>query len=176
MPSPTRRVEPPRRPRRLAWAFKPTCWGRRHAIRLGGDGGRVERWRSGLGVAYRFPTLSFAGASLAQPCSVSTSRSSNRTGASPSSASSCIAVEALAAGYSSGSCWSRVSGLLSRRIHVSLQPAQLTASRQAVLPSSSASCASGASPIRFIDPTTIPRGWLSQVSTPKQHCDATSVN
>ena len=39
---------------------------------------RVERWRGGLGVAYRFPALSSAGASLAAPCSVSTSRSSNR--------------------------------------------------------------------------------------------------
>jgi transposase len=39
---------------------------------------RVERWRGGLGVAYLCPALSFAGASLAAPCSVSTSRSSNR--------------------------------------------------------------------------------------------------
>ena len=34
-------------------------------------------WRGGLGAAYLFPALSFAGASLAAPCSVSTSRSSN---------------------------------------------------------------------------------------------------
>ena len=40
--------------------------------------GRVEKWRGGLGAAYLFPALSFAGASLASPCSVSTSRSSNR--------------------------------------------------------------------------------------------------
>jgi hypothetical protein len=40
---------------------------------------RVERWRGGLGQAQRFPALSAAGASLAWPCPVSTSRSSNRT-------------------------------------------------------------------------------------------------
>jgi hypothetical protein len=34
-------------------------------------------WRGGLGAAYLFPALSYAGASLAAPCSVSTSRSSN---------------------------------------------------------------------------------------------------
>jgi hypothetical protein len=39
--------------------------------------GRVERWRGGLGAAYLSPALSVAGASLAEPCSVSTSRSSN---------------------------------------------------------------------------------------------------
>ena len=44
-------------------------------------GGRVEMWRGGVGSAYLLPALSFAGASLAGPCSVSTSRSSNRTGA-----------------------------------------------------------------------------------------------
>ena len=42
---------------------------------------RVEMWRGGVGAAYLFPALSSAGASLASPCSVSTSRSSNRTGA-----------------------------------------------------------------------------------------------
>ena len=36
-------------------------------------------WRGGLGSAYRLPALSVAGASLSGPCSVSTSRSSNRT-------------------------------------------------------------------------------------------------
>ncbi len=36
-------------------------------------------WRGGLGGAYRLPTLSSVGASLAPPCSVSTPRSSNRT-------------------------------------------------------------------------------------------------
>jgi hypothetical protein len=40
--------------------------------------GRVERWRGGLGQAHRVPALSSAGASLARPCPVSTSRSSNR--------------------------------------------------------------------------------------------------
>jgi hypothetical protein len=35
--------------------------------------GRVGRWRGSLGVAYLFPALSFAGASLAAPCPVSTS-------------------------------------------------------------------------------------------------------
>src|SRR5467141_2950307 len=40
----------------------------------------VEVWRGGLGGAYLLPTLSSGGASLAPPCSVSTSRSSNRTG------------------------------------------------------------------------------------------------
>jgi transposase len=49
--------------------------------------GRVERWRGGLGNAYRFPALSSAGASLASPCSVSTSRSSNRTCGFPASGS-----------------------------------------------------------------------------------------
>jgi hypothetical protein len=41
--------------------------------------GRVERWRGCLGQAHRLPALSSAGASLAWPCPVSTSRSSNRT-------------------------------------------------------------------------------------------------
>ena len=49
--------------------------------------GRVEKWRGGLGGAYLLPALSFAGASLAQPCSVSTSRSSNRTCRFPASGS-----------------------------------------------------------------------------------------
>ena len=49
--------------------------------------GRVEMWRGGLGKAYLFPTLSFVGASISQPCSVSTSRSSNRTGGFPASGS-----------------------------------------------------------------------------------------
>jgi len=49
--------------------------------------GRVEKWRGGLGAAYLLPALSFAGASLASPCSVSTSRSSNRTCGFPASGS-----------------------------------------------------------------------------------------
>ena len=49
--------------------------------------GRVEKCRGGLGAAYLFPALSFAGASLASPCSVSTSRSSNRTCRFPASGS-----------------------------------------------------------------------------------------
>ena len=48
---------------------------------ISGGKGRVEMWRGGLGWACLFPALSFAGASLSKPCSVSTSRSSNRTGA-----------------------------------------------------------------------------------------------
>ena len=36
-------------------------------------------WRGSLGVAYLFPPLSSGGASIAPPCPVSTSRSSNRT-------------------------------------------------------------------------------------------------
>ena len=36
-------------------------------------------WRGRLGSAYLLPALSSAGASLSGPCSVSTSRSSNRT-------------------------------------------------------------------------------------------------
>src|ERR1700722_12761912 len=44
-------------------------------------------WRGGLGAPYLFPALSSAGASLGSPCSVSTSRSSNRTGGSPASGS-----------------------------------------------------------------------------------------
>src|SRR3984893_3553051 len=45
--------------------------------------GRVEMWRGGVGAAYLLPALSSAGASLAEPCFVSTSRSSvgSRTGA-----------------------------------------------------------------------------------------------
>jgi hypothetical protein len=45
--------------------------------------GRVEMWRGGLGLAYPFPALSSAGASLSGPYSVSTSRSSvgSRAGA-----------------------------------------------------------------------------------------------
>ena len=39
--------------------------------------GRVETWRGGVGWTYLFPPLSFGGASIAQPCCVSTSRSSN---------------------------------------------------------------------------------------------------
>jgi hypothetical protein len=40
----------------------------------------VEMCRGGLGSAYLLPALSSAGASLSGPCSVSASRSSNRTG------------------------------------------------------------------------------------------------
>jgi hypothetical protein len=47
----------------------------------------VEMWRGGLGLAYLLPALSFAGASLSKPCSVSTSRSSNWTGAVNASSS-----------------------------------------------------------------------------------------
>jgi len=48
---------------------------------------RVERWRGGLGQAQPLPALSSAGVSLAWPCSVSTSRSSNRTCRFPASGS-----------------------------------------------------------------------------------------
>jgi len=41
-----------------------------------GDDCGVEMWRGGLGLAYLLPALSAAGASLARPHSVSTSRSS----------------------------------------------------------------------------------------------------
>ncbi len=51
--------------------------GQAHA-QLASVDSRVERWRGGLGGAYLFPTLSVAGASVSPPCSVSTSRSSNR--------------------------------------------------------------------------------------------------
>src|SRR5215831_19516728 len=44
-------------------------------------------WRGGLGSAYLLPALSSAGASLSGPCSVSTSRSSNRTCLSQASGS-----------------------------------------------------------------------------------------
>ena len=44
-------------------------------------------WRGGLGAAYLFPPLSSGGASIASPCSVSTSRSSNRTYGFPASGS-----------------------------------------------------------------------------------------
>jgi transposase len=47
----------------------------------------VEMWRGVVGLAYLFPALSSAGASLAGPCSVSTSRSSNRTCGFPASGS-----------------------------------------------------------------------------------------
>lgn len=45
-----------------------------HPLEIAGFHGarRVGRWRGGLGVAYPLPALSFAGASLAIPCSVST--------------------------------------------------------------------------------------------------------
>ncbi len=49
--------------------------------------GRVERWRGSLGQAHPLPALSSAGASLAWPCPVSTSRSSNRTCGFPASGS-----------------------------------------------------------------------------------------
>ena len=42
-------------------------------------------WRGGLGRACPFPTLSVVGALIASPCSVSTSRSSNRTCGFPAS-------------------------------------------------------------------------------------------
>src|SRR5579859_1272782 len=45
------------------------------------DKAKVEMWRGGVGLVYLFPALLFAGASLTRPCSVSTSRLSNRTGA-----------------------------------------------------------------------------------------------
>ena len=44
-------------------------------------------WRGGVGAAYLFPPLSSGGASIASPCSVSTSRSSNRTCGFPASGS-----------------------------------------------------------------------------------------
>ena len=44
-------------------------------------------WRGSLGVAYLFPPLSSGGASIAPPCPVSTSRSSNRTCGFPASGS-----------------------------------------------------------------------------------------
>ena len=47
---------------------------------------RVEMC-GGLGAAYLFPPLSSGGASIASPCSVSTSRSSNRTCGFPASGS-----------------------------------------------------------------------------------------
>ena len=39
---------------------------------------RVEVWRGCVGSAYLFPTLSVVGASIAEPCPVSTPRPSNR--------------------------------------------------------------------------------------------------
>ena len=39
---------------------------------------RVERWRGGLGVAYRLSRPFVCGCLTSSPCSVSTSRSSNR--------------------------------------------------------------------------------------------------
>jgi hypothetical protein len=44
-------------------------------------------WRGSLGLTYLFPALSSAGASLVGPCSVSTSRSSNRMCGFPASGS-----------------------------------------------------------------------------------------
>jgi transposase len=49
--------------------------------------GRVEMWRGGVGSAYLLPPLSSGGASRAEPCSVSTSRSPNRTCGFPASGS-----------------------------------------------------------------------------------------
>ena len=48
---------------------------------------RVGMWHGSLGVAYLFPPLSSGGASIAPPCPVSTSRSSNRTCGFPASGS-----------------------------------------------------------------------------------------
>jgi hypothetical protein len=44
-------------------------------------------WRGGLGRVYRFPALSYAGASLTRPCFVSTLRSSNWMCGFPASSS-----------------------------------------------------------------------------------------
>ena len=41
--------------------------------------GRVRNWRSGLGLAYLFPSLSPDRAARAEPCSIFNSPSSNRT-------------------------------------------------------------------------------------------------
>jgi hypothetical protein len=49
------------------------CISSRRLNRIYSSAGRVGRWRGGLGTAYLLPTLSSAGASLAGPCSVSTS-------------------------------------------------------------------------------------------------------
>jgi hypothetical protein len=66
----------------------PKCFaGSLHEKGSGPIGGRVERWRGGLGAAYPLPALSSAGASLAVPCPVSTARSSNRTCRFPASGS-----------------------------------------------------------------------------------------
>ena len=78
----------------MAPAFHQTCSASQHArfaesrrLYRQGSSGRVETWRGGLGEAYLLPALSSAGASIAPPCSVSTSRSSNRTCGSPASGS-----------------------------------------------------------------------------------------
>ena len=65
----------------VGWDFHPLKIRAFHGAR------RVEMWRGGLGTAYPFPPLSSGGASIALPCSVSTSRSSNRTCGFPASGS-----------------------------------------------------------------------------------------
>ena len=71
--------------------FKPAGGGQRLApllnYRPAISVSRVEMWRGGLGGACLFPPLSSVGASISPPCSVSTSRSSNRTGGFPASGS-----------------------------------------------------------------------------------------
>ena len=63
-------------------------------------------WRGGLGAAYLFPPLSSGGASIASPCSVSTSRSSNRTYGFPAS------------GSPTAVAFRRTPPTLSRRLHL----------------------------------------------------------
>ena len=63
-------------------------------------------WRGGLGAAYLFPPLSSGGASIASPCSVSTSRSSNRTCGFPAS------------GSPTAVAFRRTPPTLSRRLHL----------------------------------------------------------
>ena len=63
-------------------------------------------WRGGLGAAYLFPPLSSGGASIASPCSVSTSRSSNRTCGFPAS------------GSPTAIAFRRTPPTLSRRLHL----------------------------------------------------------
>ena len=63
-------------------------------------------WRGGLEAAYLFPPLSSGGASIASPCSVSTSRSSNRTCGFPAS------------GSPAAVAFRRTLPTLSRRLHL----------------------------------------------------------
>src|SRR3972149_1737078 len=76
-----------------------------------------------------------------------------------------LPVEALAAGHASGCGGTRVPRLLPGRVHLPVQPPEVGVARQVVLPPGPTGCTDRPGPVWFLDPTTSPRGWLSQVDT-----------